>query len=89
MVGPLISGVKKVNLRLLAHVLDDLARQTDAAVLRLETALAAEMSEREAAIGELVSALRAERVGREALANELHVLSERIAALEEQAKRPS
>ena len=48
MVGPLITGVKKLNLRLLAYVFDDLARQADAAVGRLETALAAEVAAREA-----------------------------------------
>ena len=48
-VGPLITGVKKLNLRLLSFVLDDLARQVDAAIARLETALAAEIAAREAA----------------------------------------
>ncbi len=47
-VGPLITGVKKLNLRLLFFVFDDLARQTDAAVVRLEAALAAEAAAREA-----------------------------------------
>src|SRR5262245_37393673 len=43
-VGPLITGVKKLNLRLLYFVLDDLARQADAAITRLEAALAAEIA---------------------------------------------
>jgi hypothetical protein len=46
-VGPLVTGVKKLNIRLLFFVLDDLARQADAAVTRLEAALAAEIAERE------------------------------------------
>ena len=41
-IGPVITLVKKVLLRLLFFVLEDLAQQTDAAVKRLEAALAAE-----------------------------------------------
>src|SRR5262245_48459736 len=46
-VGPVITGVKRVYLRLLLHVFDDLAAQTDAALRRLEAALAVEIAERE------------------------------------------
>jgi SAM-dependent methyltransferase len=49
-VGPVLTLVKKVLLRLLFFVLDDLAHQADAAVQRLETALAAEVAAREAAV---------------------------------------
>lgn len=52
-VGRPITAVKKLNLRLLYFVLDDLARQTDAAVVRLEAALAAEVEARAAAEREL------------------------------------
>ncbi len=82
-VGPLITGVKKLNLRLLFYVFDDLARQADAAVARLESALAAEAAAREA----LSEALDAEADARRAAQNEVRTLTERIAALEEQAKR--
>ena len=88
-VGPLITGVKKLNLRLLFFVLDDLARQADAAITRLETALAAEVAAREAASEKQGDALRAERQARETAERELQALSVRIAALEERAKRGS
>jgi uncharacterized coiled-coil protein SlyX len=83
LVGHLITGVKKLNVRLLFYVFDDLARQADAAVVRLEAALAAEAAAREA----LSDALDAEADARRAARNELRALSDRIAALEEQAKR--
>jgi hypothetical protein len=86
-VGPLITGVKKLNLRLLYFVLDDLARQADAAITRLESALAAEVAAREATTERLVSELRAETKAREAAEREVRVLSERVAALEEQSRR--
>lgn len=88
-VGPLITGVKKLNLRLLFFVLDDLARQADAAITRLESALAAEIAAREAVTEGHRDALRAEREARETVERELQALSERLAALEEQAKRGS
>jgi hypothetical protein len=46
-VGPAITLVKKSILRLLFYVLDDLARQTDTAIRRVETALAVEVATRE------------------------------------------
>jgi hypothetical protein len=48
-IGPVITLVKRFFLRLLFFVFDDLARQTDAAVTRLEAALAAEAAARESA----------------------------------------
>jgi 2-polyprenyl-3-methyl-5-hydroxy-6-metoxy-1,4-benzoquinol methylase len=48
-IGPVITGIKKMILRLIFFVMDDLARQTDAAVTRLEAALAAEAAAREQA----------------------------------------
>jgi hypothetical protein len=52
-IGVPITLTKKVLLRLLFHVFDDLARQTDAAVARLETALSAEIAARENAEADL------------------------------------
>jgi SAM-dependent methyltransferase len=46
-IGPVITVVKRFILRLLHHVLDDLARQADAAVARVEAALAVEAATRE------------------------------------------
>jgi len=46
-VGPVITRVKRLILRLLFHALDDLARQTDTAIARVEAALAAEIAARE------------------------------------------
>jgi hypothetical protein len=46
-VGPAITLVKRFYLRLLGYVFDDLARQTDTAIVRLETALAVEIASRE------------------------------------------
>jgi hypothetical protein len=58
-VGPAITLVKRFYLRLLLYVFDDLARQTDAAIVRLETALAVEIASRERLEAE-VSELRNE-----------------------------
>jgi hypothetical protein len=57
-VGPGITLVKRFYLRLLRYVFDDLARQTDTAIVRLETALAVEIASRERLEAE-VSELRA------------------------------
>lgn len=46
-IGPAITLVKRFYLRLLLHVFDDLARQTDTAIVRLEAALAVEVAMRE------------------------------------------
>jgi hypothetical protein len=88
-VGPLITGVKKLNLRLLFFVLDDLARQVDAAVARLETALAAEIAAREADAERQTEALEALNDERAALEREVRALSARVASLEERAERSS
>ena len=53
-IGPGITLVKKFYLRLLFFVLDDLARQADAAVTRLEAALSAEIAARERAEADLM-----------------------------------
>src|ERR671914_2851066 len=46
-IGPAITLVKRFYLRLLLYVFDDLARQTDTAIGRVETALAVEIAARE------------------------------------------
>jgi hypothetical protein len=46
-VGSAITLVKRFYLRLLLYVFEDLARQTDTALARLETALAVEVASRE------------------------------------------
>jgi O-antigen chain-terminating methyltransferase len=86
-IGPFITLVKKFILRLLFYVLDDLAQQTDAAVRRLETALAAETAARsgEGAALEARSTAVDERVAAEVAAREgvqrdVKSLAERIAA---------
>jgi hypothetical protein len=81
-VGPVITGIKKVILRLLFFVMDDLARQADAAVSRLEAALAAEAAAREALDDELSAIAERHK-------EEVRALSDRIAALESKAERSS
>lgn len=46
-IGPGITLVKRFYLRLLFYVFDDLARQTDTAIRRVEAALAVEVASRE------------------------------------------
>jgi SAM-dependent methyltransferase len=69
-IGIPITLVKKLILRLLFFVMDDLARQTDAAVRRLEAAIAAEAGSREA-----------EAAAREAVQLDVQTLSQRLDAL--------
>jgi hypothetical protein len=57
-VGPAITLVKRFYLRLLLYVFDDLARQTDTAIARLETALAVEVASRERLEAELDEKIR-------------------------------
>ena len=73
-IGPVITVVKKLLLRLLFFTLDDLAQQSDAAVQRLQNALAAEIAAREAVVS-------AEIAAREGLQASLGALSQRIAGL--------
>jgi hypothetical protein len=86
-VGPVITGFKKLNLRLLFYVFDDLAKQADAAIGRLASALAAEVNSREASATRQEEALRREQQARKALEREVEALSARVAELEEQSKR--
>jgi hypothetical protein len=53
LVGPTITLVKRAMLRLQLHVFDDLARQTDIAIARVEAALAVEVAARERLESEL------------------------------------
>jgi 2-polyprenyl-3-methyl-5-hydroxy-6-metoxy-1,4-benzoquinol methylase len=89
-IGYPITLVKKLILRLIFFVMDDLARQTDAAVARLESAIAAEATAREsaaeslqAAAGSLQDAIQAESASREAVAVDVHGLSQRLDKLAE------
>jgi hypothetical protein len=58
-IGPGITLVKRFYLRLLLYVFDDLARQTDTAIARVEAALAVEIAARER-LDERVSELERE-----------------------------
>jgi hypothetical protein len=72
-VGPAITLVKRFYLRLLHYVFDDLARQTDAAIVRLETALAVEIAARERVEREMEQKVRE-------LEDELRVLRDKTDA---------
>jgi len=77
-IGPVITLFKKFVLRLLSFVLDDLARQADAAVTRLETALSAEIAARESAQTDLIEVA----TRHEMLQSSLEQLEARLARLE-------
>jgi hypothetical protein len=57
-IGPVITLVKRVILRLQFYVLDDLARQADAAIADVEGRLAAEIATRGRLEGELGAKIR-------------------------------
>jgi SAM-dependent methyltransferase len=93
-IGPVITLVKKFILRLLFYVLDDLAQQADAAVRRLETALAAEAAARtgEAAALEARSTgvderVTAEVAAREGVQRDVRSLAERLAESRDRLER--
>lgn len=91
-IGPVITLVKRFLLRLLFYVFDDLARQTDAAIARVEAALAVEVAARERLEGELrrledearqsEAHLSAETAAREGIETDVRSISERIAAID-------
>jgi hypothetical protein len=58
-IGPVITLVKRILLRLQFFVLDDLARQADAAIADVEARLAAEIATRERLEDELEEKIRA------------------------------
>jgi O-antigen chain-terminating methyltransferase len=100
-IGPVITGIKKVILRLIFFVMDDLARQTDAAVARLEAALAAEMAARERAethsrnaqaesreaLAHSREALAAEAAAREGVQTDIQAVSQRVGAVDTRLER--
>jgi SAM-dependent methyltransferase len=93
-IGPVITLVKKFILRLLFYVLDDLAQQADAAVRRLETALAAETAARTgetaARTGEAAAVearISAEVAVREGAQRDIRSLAERLAATDDRLER--
>jgi O-antigen chain-terminating methyltransferase len=93
-IGPVITGIKKVILRLIFFVMDDLARQTDAAVAHLEAALAAEMAARERAEAQSRDAqaqsreaLAAEAAVREGIQTDIQAVSQRVAAVDTRLER--
>jgi hypothetical protein len=57
-IGPVITLVKRLILRLQFYVLDDLARQADAAIADVEARLAAEIATRGRVEGELEGKIR-------------------------------
>jgi hypothetical protein len=57
-IGPVITLVKRLILRLQFYVLDDLARQADAAIASVEARLAAEVATRERLEDELEGRIR-------------------------------
>ena len=57
-IGPVITLVKRLILRLQFYVLDDLARQADAAIANVEARLAAEIAMRERLESELEGEIR-------------------------------
>jgi SAM-dependent methyltransferase len=80
-IGIPITLVKKLILRLIFFVMDDLARQTDSAVTRLEAAVAAEAAARESATTSQESALASQR---SALASQESALASQESALASQ-----
>jgi O-antigen chain-terminating methyltransferase len=76
-IGPVITLVKRFFLRLLFYVFDDLARQTDAAIARVEAALAVDVAARERLEGEARRLEgEARRLEGEARRNEVHLSAE-------------
>jgi hypothetical protein len=57
-IGPVITLVKRLILRLQFYVLDDLARQADAAIANVEARLAAEIATRERLESEMEERIR-------------------------------
>jgi acetolactate synthase-1/2/3 large subunit len=83
-IGPVITLFKKFVLRLVSFVLDDLARQADAAVTRLEAALSAEIAARESAQTDLMEVAKRH----ETLQSSLEQLEARLARLERTQQTP-
>ena len=79
-VGPVLTAFKRVVYRLFHYPLDDLARQTDDAVRRLQTAVAVEAATRQASLQEVKDRI-------DTLVNQLElanrITAENVAALEQ------
>ena len=89
-VGPVITLVKKFFLRLIFFVMDDMARQADTAITRLESALAAEASARESAetaVRKLEHALDAEIAAREAVQSDVSDVADRAGDIRSRFER--
>jgi SAM-dependent methyltransferase len=84
-IGPVITLVKRFFLRLLFYVFDDLARQADIAITRVEGALTVEAGARQAVekdVRGLEARARVETGLRESIQGDLHSLAERLSQLE-------
>ncbi|MGH2922142.1 MAG: class I SAM-dependent methyltransferase [Gaiellaceae bacterium] len=81
LIGPVITLVKKFFIRLLFFVLDDLARQTDTAVTRLESAIAAEAAARESTARHASESVNAEIAAREAMARDVRTIAHDVHTL--------
>jgi SAM-dependent methyltransferase len=91
-IGPVITLVKRFFLRLLFYVFDDLARQADIAITRVEGALTVEAGARQAVAKDvrgleafttaIEARARVETGLRESIQGDLHSLAERLSRLE-------
>ena len=86
-VGPVITLLKQFILRLLFFVFDDLAKQTDAAIRRVEVAVAVETGARESEKQRLDARVTSEVGAREALQADVHALAERLANVDGRFER--
>jgi SAM-dependent methyltransferase len=93
LVGPILTVAKRLFYRVFFYPLDDLARQTDDAVQRVEEAIATEVGTRKSAVeaavaridtlvNQLELAVRLESEAREAVQRDVQSLAIRIAELE-------
>jgi SAM-dependent methyltransferase len=102
LVGPILTAAKRLFYRVFFYPLDDLARQTDDAVQRVEEAIAAEVVTRKSAVesaveavvgridtlvNQLELAVRLEGEAREAVQRDVQSLAIRIAELEAAQER--
>jgi SAM-dependent methyltransferase len=98
LVGPILTAAKRLFYRVFFYPLDDLARQTDDAVQRVEEAIAAEVGTRKSAVDAVVGridtlvnqlelAVRLESEAREAVQRDVQSLAIRIAELEAAQER--
>lgn len=86
-IGRPITLVKQFFLRLLFFVFDDLARQTDAAIRRLEVAQAVQAGELDRQVQRLDSRLSSEVGAREAVQRDVKALADALETLESRLER--